>query len=75
MAPPSGCIATISDKINVLESCEGVLECRLPPPPAISKTDPEFLALGLEFVYTRDGIKVTELNELFEKVSAQSRHH
>lgn len=40
----------------------------VPPPPIISKPDAEFLALGLEFVETRDGIKITELNELFEKV-------
>lgn len=40
----------------------------LPPPPTISKSDEEFLAMGLEFVVTREDIKVTELNELFEKV-------
>lgn len=40
----------------------------LPPPPLISKPDEEFLAMGLEFVETREDIKVTELNELFEKV-------
>jgi hypothetical protein len=39
-----------------------------PPAPTISKTDAEFLALGLEFVESGEGIKVTELNELFEKV-------
>lgn len=40
----------------------------LPPAPTISKPDEEFLALGLEFVESREDIKVTELNELFEKV-------
>ena len=40
----------------------------LPPPPTISKSDEEFLAMGLEFVQSRDDIKITELNELFEKV-------
>jgi hypothetical protein len=40
----------------------------LPPPPTISKPDEEFLAMGLEFVESREDIKVTELNELFEKV-------
>ena len=40
----------------------------VPPPPPITKTDEDFLDLGVEFVHTRDGIKVTELNELFEKV-------
>jgi hypothetical protein len=40
----------------------------LPPPPMISKPDEEFLAMGLEFVESREDIKVTELNELFEKV-------
>lgn len=42
---------------------------RLPVPP-ISKSDEEFLRLqGVEFLTTREGIKVTELNELFDKVS------
>lgn len=39
-----------------------------PPPPAISKPDEDFLAMGLEFVVAREDLKVTELNELFEKV-------
>lgn len=38
-----------------------------PPPPAISKPDEAFLSLGIEFVDSREGIKITELNELFEK--------
>jgi GNAT superfamily N-acetyltransferase len=45
----------------------------LPPPPAISKADEEFGALGIEFVATLDGIKVLELNELFEKVGFPRR--
>lgn len=45
----------------------------LPPPPTISKPDEEFLAMGLEFVESREGIKVTELNELFEKVGFPRR--
>lgn len=44
-----------------------------PPPPAISKRDEEFLAMGLEFVASGEGIKVTELNELFEKVGFPRR--
>lgn len=44
------------------------LDAALPPVPIISQTDAHFEQLGLEFVRTRDGIKVTELNELFEKV-------
>lgn len=37
-------------------------------PPPVTKTDEEFAALGVEFCETLEGIKVTELNELFEKV-------
>lgn len=38
-------------------------------PPPISKPDTEFEAkLGVQFVEGREGIVVTELNELFEKV-------
>lgn len=40
----------------------------LPPAPRISKTDEDFQKLGVEFVEVKEGIKVTELNELFEKV-------
>jgi hypothetical protein len=42
----------------------------LPPPPAISKSNEHFEAMGLEFVESLDGIKITDLNELFEKVGA-----
>lgn len=38
------------------------------PPPPITRSDDEFLQLGVEFRTSRDGIKVTELNELFDKV-------
>lgn len=41
----------------------------VPEPPEISKSDAEFLAMGLEFIDVREGIKITELNELFEKVT------
>ncbi len=38
-------------------------------PPPISKPDAQFVEdMGLEFVYTREGIVLTELNDLFEKV-------
>eukprot|EP00879_Flechtneria_rotunda_P031573 GHRR01034505.1.p1 GENE.GHRR01034505.1~~GHRR01034505.1.p1 ORF type:complete len:166 (+),score=38.29 GHRR01034505.1:128-625(+) len=37
-------------------------------PPQISRSDADFLAMGLEFVETQEGLKITELNELFEKV-------
>lgn len=43
------------------------LEGHMIPPP-ISKTDQEFEDMGLEFVTTREGIVLTELNDLFEKV-------
>jgi hypothetical protein len=42
-----------------------------PPPPPISKSDHEFLQMGLEFMSSRDGIRVSELNELFDKVRGQ----
>lgn len=48
-------------------------EARFPeglPLPQISKSDEEFD--GVEFLDSADGIKVTELNELFEKVRDQS---
>lgn len=41
----------------------------VPEPPQISKSDAEFMALGVEFVEVREGVKLTELNELFEKVT------
>lgn len=40
-------------------------------PPKLSKTDEHFSSLGLEFVETREGIVLTELNDLFERVSEQ----
>eukprot|EP00877_Chromochloris_zofingiensis_P006775 jgi/Chrzof1/2350/Cz11g11270.t1 len=45
----------------------------LPPAPRISKTDEDFQKLGVEFVEVKEGIKVTELNELFEKVGFPRR--
>lgn len=39
-------------------------------PPMLSKTDEHFRQQGIEFVESRDGIIVSELNSLFEKVSA-----
>jgi hypothetical protein len=39
-------------------------------PPPLSLTDEHFRQLGLEFVETRRGIIVTELNDLFVRVSA-----
>jgi hypothetical protein len=47
------------------ESVGGVLR-----PPKISKEDDEFeTKLGVQFVEGREGILMTELNELFEKVN------
>lgn len=37
-------------------------------PPKLSKSDEHFNSLGLEFVETREGIVLTELNDLFERV-------
>jgi GNAT superfamily N-acetyltransferase len=37
-------------------------------PPKISKQDEEFFKIGVEFVEASDGIVVSELNDLFEKV-------
>eukprot|EP00879_Flechtneria_rotunda_P032690 GHRR01035948.1.p1 GENE.GHRR01035948.1~~GHRR01035948.1.p1 ORF type:complete len:215 (+),score=49.19 GHRR01035948.1:128-772(+) len=42
-------------------------------PPQISRSDADFLAMGLEFVETQEGLKITELNELFEKVGFPKR--
>jgi hypothetical protein len=52
-----------------LEWAAGRFPDGLPLPP-VTKSDTDFEALGVEFLDTRDGIKVTELNELFEKVGA-----
>lgn len=43
------------------------------PPPTISKSDDDFKALGVEFVYGAEGIDLSQLNELFEKVSFPRR--
>lgn len=40
----------------------------LPPAPTISKTDDAFLKLGCEFVHAKEGIALSEVNDLFEKV-------
>jgi hypothetical protein len=61
-----------TDKALLTDRLTGSSTLTVPPPPIISKPDAEFLALGLEFVETREGIKITELNELFEKVSSSS---
>jgi ribosomal protein S18 acetylase RimI-like enzyme len=44
-----------------------------PPPPAITKSDAEFAAMGVEFVDTREGVRVQELNDLFERVGFPRR--
>ncbi|KAI8468200.1 MAG: hypothetical protein J3K34DRAFT_378299 [Monoraphidium minutum] len=44
-----------------------------PPPPRISVSDAEFRDLGVEFVTVRQGIRVHELNELFDKVGFPRR--
>uniref|UniRef100_A0A383W9I4 N-acetyltransferase domain-containing protein n=1 Tax=Tetradesmus obliquus TaxID=3088 RepID=A0A383W9I4_TETOB len=62
-----------TDKALLNDRLTGGSTLAVPPPPIISKPDAEFLALGLEFVETRDGIKITELNELFEKVGFPRR--
>lgn len=41
------------------------------PMPDISKGDEEFQKLGVEFLTSREGIDMSELNELFEKVSGR----
>ncbi|GBF91909.1 acetyltransferase [Raphidocelis subcapitata] len=43
------------------------------PLPPISRSDEEFLKLGVEFLDAREGIKAAELNELFEKVGFPRR--
>jgi hypothetical protein len=58
-----------TDKALLNDRLIGSSTLTVPPPPIISKPDAEFLSLGLEFVETREGIKITELNELFEKVT------
>jgi hypothetical protein len=58
-----------TDKALLNDRLTGSNTLTAPPPPIISKPDAEFLSLGLEFVETREGIKITELNELFEKVT------
>ena len=37
------------------------------PAPPISKSDDDFKALGVEFMYRAEGIDLSELNDLFEK--------
>eukprot|EP00878_Enallax_costatus_P011205 GHUV01011701.1.p2 GENE.GHUV01011701.1~~GHUV01011701.1.p2 ORF type:complete len:179 (+),score=10.64 GHUV01011701.1:343-879(+) len=50
-----------------------LITSEVPEPPQISKPDATFMAMGLEFVEEHDGIKITELNELFEKVGFPRR--
>lgn len=54
------------DKTNWGDQFEGQ-----PTPPKISKPDDFFTKQGLEFVTVKEGISLVELNDLFEKVSAQ----
>ena len=42
------------------------------PLPPISKSDAAFLELGVEFLEAREGVKVTELNDLFDKARPAS---
>ncbi len=37
--------------------------------PQLSKADQAWMDEGLEFVYTREGVSISELNDLFQKVS------
>ncbi len=39
--------------------------------PPLSKPDQAWMDEGLEFVYTREGVSVAELNDLFQKVHLQ----
>jgi hypothetical protein len=50
-----------------LDWATGRFPSGLPVPP-IGRSDADFESLGVEFLDVREGIKVTELNELFEKV-------
>jgi hypothetical protein len=40
-------------------------------PPKISKQDDDFLSMGVEFVESSDGIVISQLNDLFEKVRSR----
>jgi hypothetical protein len=51
------------DKVTFGDRLEGWMV-----PPRLSRADAEFAAEGLEFVATRAGISIPELNDLFEKV-------
>ena len=42
-------------------------------PPPLSRSDAYFEALGVEFVENADDINISELNEVFEKVSFPRR--
>jgi aralkylamine N-acetyltransferase len=44
-----------------------------PPPPEITKSDADFAAMGVEFVEGREGVRVEELNDLFERVGFPRR--
>ena len=40
----------------------------LPQPPPISRSDAQFLEEGMEFVWGSEGIRLAELNDLFQRV-------
>jgi len=65
--PPPSTAAGEGMSPGKLDWSTGAFPAGLPVPP-LSKADADFAALGVEFLDTREGIKVTELNELFEKV-------
>ena len=48
----------------------GKFEGLVVAPPPLTKPDSTFHDMGLEFVDTKEGVVLTELNELFEKVNA-----
>lgn len=43
------------------------------PPPKVTKTDAAFTKEGLEFVWGQEGLSLTDLNDLFEKVGFPRR--
>jgi len=52
-----------ADKHQISARMEGLVI----PSPRLTKPDSAFHAMGLEFVNTKEGIVLTELNDLFEK--------
>lgn len=51
----------------------GLVGPAVPLAPRISRTDADFLAVGVEFLDDPSGLKIGELNELFEKVGFPRR--